>query len=161
MRYKKIQCKIKLKIKILISDHYFYDPEVNMELMDKTILVIEDDEIICRLLSYILQKAGYTVLVCKTAKEAFKWLKENHPSAVLCDIALPDISGDKILTLIRKIDYGSKLPVVAVTSSAQPGDKERILGCGFDGYIAKPFKTTTFVSEVEEYIKKYKVYEAQ
>jgi CheY-like chemotaxis protein len=124
-----------------------------MEIQKNTILVIEDDEAICKLISYILQKSGYSVIICKTGIEAFNWLKNNLPVIVLCDIALPDINGEKILTFIRRLDRSYKIPVVAVTGIARTGDKERFLKRGFTGYISKPFNTSTFVSEIQKFIE--------
>lgn len=123
-----------------------------MEVRENTILVIEDDETICKLIFHVLHKAGFSVIVCKTGKEAFSWLEKNLPEIVLCDISLPDMSGEKILTSIRRLEHTFDLPVIAVTGVARAGDKERLLKHGFTGYISKPFKTLDFVSEIRKYI---------
>ena len=61
------------------------------------------------------------------------------PDLVLCDIALPGLDGVEVLKRLRDIERLNALPVVAVTSHAMAGDRERFLDAGFDAYLSKPF----------------------
>ena len=125
-----------------------------MKVTSNTVLVVEDNEAICKLFSFLLKKAGYSFVICRTGKEAFNWIKNHLPVIVLCDISLPDVSGEEVLTYIRKLEHTSNLPVIAVTAIARIGDREKFLNKGFTGYISKPIKTKTFVSEIQKFIKK-------
>jgi CheY-like chemotaxis protein len=124
-----------------------------MEVTSNTILVIEDNEAICKLFSFLLKKKGYSVVFCETGKEACEWISNNLPLIVLCDISLPDMNGEEVLSFIKKLEHTADLPILAVTAIARSGDKEKFLSQGFTGYISKPVNTATFVSEIQKYIK--------
>jgi CheY-like chemotaxis protein len=125
-----------------------------MNNLSNLILIIEDNESICKLFSFLLKKAGYDTAIFNTGKEACDWIDSNLPTIVLCDISLPDMNGVEVLEHIKRLNHTSKLPVIAVTAIARSGDREKYLKVGFDGYIPKPVNTTTFVSEIQKFIKK-------
>ena len=117
-----------------------------------TIVVIEDIGSITKLLSIILRKAGYEVETFETGEAACEWLKENEPNLVLCDIMLPGMHGEEVLSFIRNLPHGKDMNVLAVTALANPGDKERLLKHGFTDHIPKPINPGTFISQIQEYI---------
>jgi len=118
-----------------------------------TIVVIEDIGSITKLLSIILRKAGYEVITFETGESACEWLRDNLPSLVLCDIMLPGMHGEEVLSYIRTLAHGNDLNVLAVTALANPGDRERLLRHGFTEHIAKPINPGTFISQIQEYIQ--------
>jgi CheY-like chemotaxis protein len=124
-----------------------------MDILPNSILIVEDNDSICKLFSFLLKKAGYNPTIFTTGKECCNWINNNLPIIVLCDISLPDMSGVDVLEHIKKLKHTEKLSVIAVTAIARSGDKEKYLKLGFDGYIPKPINTTTFVSEIQKYIK--------
>jgi CheY-like chemotaxis protein len=124
-----------------------------MEVSPNTILVVEDNEATCKLFSFLLEKAGYSLVICRTGKDALTWLEDHLPILIICDISLPDMRGGEILDSIRRFANAPNLPVIAVTAIARKGDKEKFLEQGFTGYISKPINTVTFVSEIQKYIK--------
>jgi CheY-like chemotaxis protein len=118
-----------------------------------TIVVIEDIGSITKLLSIILRKAGYEVVTFEAGEPACEWLRDNEPILVLCDIMLPGMHGEEVLSYIRTLQHGKELRVLAVTALANPGDKERLLNHGFTDHIAKPINPGTFISQIQEYIR--------
>jgi two-component system cell cycle response regulator len=125
-----------------------------MEVTSNTVLIIEDNESISKIFSFLLKKEGYSIVFCKTGKEAFNWIDNHLPIIVICDISLPDMNGEEVLAYIKKLEHTVDLPVLAVTAIARAGDKEKFLNMGFTGYISKPINTATFVSEIQKYLKK-------
>jgi two-component system, cell cycle response regulator DivK len=124
-----------------------------MEKLDNTILLVEDTDSIVLLFKHLIQKAGFTLIACKTGMEALEWMKSKVPILVLLDISLPDIQGDEILKKIQKMDDYKGIPVVAVTAMAREGDREKYLNMGFSGYIPKPIDNVSFITQIKQFIK--------
>ncbi len=126
---------------------------MNATRRSNTIVVIEDIGSITKLLSIILRKAGFEVETFETGEAACEWLKENLPILVLCDIMLPGMHGEEVLSFIRTLAHGADLNVLAVTALANPGDRERLLKHGFTDHIAKPINPGTFITQIQNYIQ--------
>lgn len=114
----------------------------------KTFCVIEDNEPIRKLFTLLLRKAGHTVHDFALGETAMEWLAENETPIVLCDIMLPDTSGEDVLEFIRNLPSGNSVKVIALTAFARQGDREKFLEMGFDGYIAKPINPQSFVEDI-------------
>lgn len=117
-----------------------------------TIVIIEDIGSITKLLSIILRKAGYDAIAFDTGEAACEWFRENEPLLVLCDIMLPGMHGEEVLSFIRTLPHGKDLRVLAVTALANPGDRDRLLKHGFSDHIAKPINPGTFITQIKEFI---------
>lgn len=117
-----------------------------------TIVIIEDIGSITKLLSIILKKAGYAVVAFDTGEAACEWFRENEPQLVLCDIMLPGMHGEEVLSFLRTLPHGKELRVLAVTALANPGDRDRLLKHGFTEHIPKPINPGTFISQIKQYI---------
>lgn len=120
-----------------------------MEVKKGLICVIEDNKSISKLFATILQKNGYETIEFFDATSALDWLKNNSPICILTDVLLPDMNGTEFLAEVRKIENLKNLPIIAITGLAQPGDEQKLLSAGFDGYMSKPINIATFVSEIE------------
>jgi DNA-binding response OmpR family regulator len=118
------------------------------------ICIIEDMKPIRKLLTTILEKAGFATVDFPDGTSSMEWLRDNKPDAVVMDIMLPDMSGTDVLHYIRSLSDGSKIPVIAVTGFAQPGDRDKYISSGFDHYIAKPINTATFPDDIKKLIRK-------
>lgn len=125
-----------------------------MEKLDNAILLVEDNDPIILLFQHLIKKAGFALTVCKIGVAALDWMKNNVPSIVLLDISLPDISGEEIFKKMKEMEHYKGVPAIAVTAIARQGDKEKYLEMGFDGYIPKPINNETFVSQIQQFIKK-------
>jgi two-component system, cell cycle response regulator DivK len=118
----------------------------------KTALIIEDQPdnmiLICRL----LEKAGYQTLQAVTGMQGFDMALKEKPDFIILDIQLPDIEGTEVLRRIRNSETGATVPVIAMTSYAMSGDREKLLAAGCDGYIEKPIDPIRVISQIRSII---------
>jgi len=121
--------------------------------MKKKILVVEDNEQNLYLASFLLERNGYEVITAKDGLEAIENAKAEKPDLILMDIQLPEMDGFEATRRIKEIPEISYVPIIAVTSYAMVGDREKALASGCVGYIEKPFMPETFISEVERYLR--------
>jgi len=115
------------------------------------IFIIEDNEQNIYLMNYLLSNAGHTLIEVKGGREAIEKIKHISVDLILLDIQLPDMSGYEVAQEFRKISGLDNVPIVAVTSYAMNGDKERALLSGCDYYLKKPIDPDTFVKKIEKY----------
>ena len=119
--------------------------------MKSKILIIEDNEQNLYLVTFILEKYGYIVIQARNGQEGIDIAKENCPSLILLDIQLPAMDGYDVAKELRKI-LGDTVPIIAITSYAMPGDREKALKAGCSDYITKPINPDTFMTNIEQYL---------
>ncbi len=113
--------------------------------MNRNIYVVEDNEKNMKLFRAILKLIPDIQLYEETRGDlGLELIKSGNPDLVILDIQLPEMSGIEICLELRKIEKFKKIPIIAVTSFAMKGDKERIMSAGFDEYISKPIKVAEF-----------------
>ena len=117
------------------------------------VLVIEDNERNRYLISFILKGAGYEVIEAITGEEGVKIAIRDQPDLVLMDIQLPGIDGYEATRRIRSSPAGGKIPIIALTSYAMTGDRERALAAGCTGYVEKPINPDTIMDEIQKYLR--------
>ncbi len=122
--------------------------------MSKTILIVEDNENNMMLVRDVLELKGYSVLPATTGAEGVRLAIEARPDLILMDIQLPDIDGITAFAQIRANDAAKHIPMLAVSASVMPEEKQKILASGFDAYITKPLNMKSFVETVEKFIGK-------
>lgn len=120
--------------------------------MKRTLLVIEDNEQNLYLMRFLLEKRGFAVLSATRGRDGIRMALDGKPQAILLDIQLPEMDGYAVAAELRKHPELEGIPIVAVTSYAMAGDREKILAAGADGYIEKPINPETFVAEIERYL---------
>ncbi len=120
--------------------------------MSRTILLIEDNEQNRYLATFLLEQHGYRVVSAEDGPSGIGLAKSLGPDLILLDIQLPLMDGYSVARALRSIDVLSEIPCIAVTSYAMPGDREKCLAAGCDGYIEKPINPETFVSEIERFL---------
>jgi len=123
--------------------------------MKKTILVIEDNEKNLYLTTYLLEKHGYKVIPARDGRIGVDLADQVKPLLILLDIQLPEMDGYAVAEELRNNPSLDDVPIVAVTSYAMAGDRERILATGCQGYIEKPINPSTFVDDVEKHLKNH------
>ncbi|HOP46306.1 MAG TPA: response regulator [Desulfobacteraceae bacterium] len=120
--------------------------------MNNTLLIIEDNEQNFYMMRFLLEKKGFTVIGAENGREGIEMALHNKPLAILLDIQLPEMDGYAVAAELKQHDEMDDVPIIAVTSYAMVGDRERILAAGATGYIEKPIDPETFVSEIIEYL---------
>jgi two-component system cell cycle response regulator DivK len=121
--------------------------------MKAKILVIEDNEQNLYLITFILEKNGYEVVQARDGRQGIELAGRVEPALIILDIQLPVMDGYAVARELRNNPALADVPIVAVTSYAMVGDRERILAAGCTGYIEKPINPHTFIAEVERYLK--------
>ena len=117
----------------------------------KQILVVEDNPTNMYLITFILKSKGYEILEAKCGEEGVEMAIKELPDVVIMDIQLPGIDGMEATKRIRNSKADGKMPIIALTSYAMIGDREKALEAGCTGYIEKPINPDTFISEIEKF----------
>jgi two-component system KDP operon response regulator KdpE len=100
------------------------------------VLIVDDENGICRFMTTILESQGYEAIVARTGAEAYAAVVSRSPDLVLLDLGLPDIDG---IAIIQSVREWSQIPIVVVSARMHEKDKVVALDAGADDYITKPF----------------------
>ena len=119
--------------------------------MAKVILIVDDEPKNIKLFGDLLQKFGYTIIVATDGKQGVELAKARKPDLILMDIMMPNMDGLEATRILKADATTNSTPVIALTSYAMAGDKERILQAGCDQYITKPVDIKEFLRIVAEY----------
>jgi two-component system cell cycle response regulator DivK len=120
--------------------------------MSYTLLIIEDNEQNYYMMRFLLEKHGFTIIGAETGRDGIDKALRYKPHAILLDIQLPEMDGYAVAAELKKHAEMEGVPIIAVTSYAMMGDRERILAAGATGYIEKPINPETFVGEIRKYL---------
>jgi two-component system, cell cycle response regulator DivK len=120
--------------------------------MNTHILIIEDNEQNLYLATYLLKHHGFTVSAAHSGPEGIEMAAKIQPGLIILDIQLPQMDGYAVARELRNNPALKHVPIVAVTSYAMVGDRERTLAAGCNGYIEKPINPDTFTAEIEHYL---------
>lgn len=121
--------------------------------MKSKILYIEDNEQNMYLVTFILEKHGYEVCAATDGQEGIDLAARIKPDLILLDIQLPLMDGYAVARQLRTNPDLAEIPIVAVTSYAMAGDREKALAAGCCGYIEKPINPDTFMQQVEQHMQ--------
>jgi CheY-like chemotaxis protein len=119
----------------------------------KTILVVEDNELNMKLVKGLIKIGKYRMLEAIDAESGIELIREQRPDLVLMDIQLPGMDGLSATKIIKEDPSLKDIPIIALTSYAMQGDKEKAIEAGCTGYIAKPIDTRKFLETLAQYLK--------
>lgn len=105
----------------------------------KRVLLAEDHPGTIEVMQTELEVLGYEVVVAQDGQEAVEKAAAESPDIIVMDIIMPKLDGFQAAARIRENPRTKDIPILAATALARPGDRERCLESGCDGYIAKPF----------------------
>jgi CheY-like chemotaxis protein len=120
--------------------------------MRAKILLIEDNAQNRYLVRFLLEQRGHEILQAETGPRGLELAAEMRPELILLDIQLPGMDGHAVARALKSNPELSAIPIVAVTSYAMVGDREKCLEAGAEGYIEKPINPESFVLEVERFL---------
>jgi CheY-like chemotaxis protein len=121
--------------------------------MKRTILIVEDNEQNLYLTTFLLEQSGFKVEAARSGSEGIALACLIQPDLILLDIQLPRVDGYAVARALRQNPVLNDVNIVAVTSYAMAGDRERALEAGCNGCIEKPINPDTFLNEIEKYLK--------
>lgn len=114
-------------------------------------MCIEDNEQNYYLVKVLLNSRGYEVLWARDGQEGIDKADQSRPDLILLDIQLPIMDGYEVARRLRSNPELTQIPVLAVTSYAMTGDREKALNAGCNGYIEKPIDPDTFLAQIDQY----------
>ncbi|QEM68803.1 response regulator [Geobacter sp. FeAm09] len=120
--------------------------------MKKKVLVIEDNEQNLYLVTFILERYGYEVSAARDGGAGIDLAAQLKPDIILLDIQLPIMDGYAVAQRLRANAALDRVPIIAVTSYAMAGDREKAIAAGCNGYIEKPINPESFMQQIEQYL---------
>lgn len=120
--------------------------------MSRTILMIEDNEQNRYLARFLLKSCGYSIDEASDGPRGITLASSGSYDLILLDIQLPGMDGYAVASELRKNPVTGDVPIIAVTSYAMAGDREKAMAAGCSGYIEKPINPETFVAEIEKFM---------
>lgn len=122
------------------------------KLMQKKILIVEDNDLNMKLFHDLLEAHGYIILESFNGIDALKMARQHVPDLILMDIQLPEVSGLEVTKWIKQDDNLKHIPIIAITAFAMKGDEEKIRQGGCEAYMSKPISIPDFLNTVKKYL---------
>jgi CheY-like chemotaxis protein len=119
--------------------------------MSRTVLLIEDNAQNRYLATFLLERSGYRVVPAQDGPTGIELARTLQPHLILLDLQLPGMDGYAVARALRAFETLRTTPLIAVTSYAMVGDREKSLAAGCTGYIEKPIDPATFVADIERF----------
>ena len=116
---------------------------------EKTILVIEDNDLNMKLIRALLKLKDYQTIEAVDAENGIELAREYHPDLILMDLQLPGMDGLTATRLIKNDSVMKDIPIVAMTGYAMQGDDEQMGDGGFVSYLTKPIDTRSFLENID------------
>ena len=120
--------------------------------MKPKVLVIEDNEQNLYLVTFLLERYGLEIIPARTGPQGLALADHVRPDLILLDIQLPGMDGYEVARRLKQNALLVDVPIVAVTSYAMEGDREKGLLAGCVGYIEKPINPETFLMEIRPFL---------
>ena len=122
--------------------------------MNKTILVVEDQEDNRQILRDLLASSGFLMIEAHDGQQALAMARSQRPDLILMDIQLPVVDGYEATRSIKRDPELKHIPVIAVTSYALSGDEELAREAGCDAYVAKPYSTRHLLAKIGQFLER-------
>ncbi len=118
----------------------------------KKVLIIEDNENNMYMMRFIVNKLGHEVLEARDGASGVDLAERERPDLILMDIQLPVLDGYAATRRIREDPALAAIPIIAVTSYAMVGDREKAIAAGCTAYVEKPIDPPSFIKVLEKYV---------
>jgi two-component system cell cycle response regulator DivK len=120
--------------------------------MQKSILIVEDNELNMKLFNDLLEAHGYRTVQTRSGMETVGLAREHRPDLILMDIQLPEVSGLEVTGWLKADEALRHIPVIAITAFAMKGDEEKIRRGGCEAYLSKPISIVKFLETIRIYL---------
>lgn len=120
--------------------------------MPHTILVVDDEPALLRLMEFVLSKQGHTMLTATDGEEALEMTRSQRPDLIVLDIMMPKLDGYQVAEAIRSDDELKHTPIIMLSAKAQEEDIERGVAAGVDRYVTKPFSPDELATIVSDHL---------
>jgi len=124
--------------------------------MKETILIVEDEKDIVKMLDYNLKKEGYKILVAHDGEDALDTANAKHPDLILLDLMLPGVDGLEVCKQLKLERKTASIPVIMLTAKTQESDKVVGLELGADDYVTKPFSPRELIARIKAVLRRGK-----
>jgi len=124
--------------------------------MKETILIVEDEKDIVKMLAYNLKKEGFTTLSSNRGEIAIGLAKKEHPDMIILDIMLPGMDGLEVCKTLKNDAATASIPVIMLTAKSQESDKIVGLELGADDYMTKPFSPRELIARIKAVLRRAK-----
>lgn len=121
-----------------------------------TVMVVDDDEAICRLVVLALSRVGYTVIPIGSGASALEKLTLVQPDLIIMDILMPFLNGLDVVRQIRADPQTALIPVMFLSSQADPAAKHEGISAGGQLYLTKPFKVNELLQNIRDLLENSK-----
>src|SRR5436853_2785520 len=113
--------------------------------MTARILIVEDDDPSRELVTFLLERAGYTIQYAQDGAAGLRAALSDDPDLIISDLQMPRIDGYELVRRLLGDQRWRRVPLIAVSAFSMSGAREKALAAGFDGYFSKPIRPETFV----------------
>lgn len=120
--------------------------------MQKTVLIVEDNELNMKLFRDLLEAHGIATVETRDGLKALDLARKHKPDLILMDIQLPQISGLDVTRMLKEDSELKVIPVIAITAFAMKGDEQKIRDGGCEDYLSKPITVTKLIETVQKYL---------
>ena len=124
--------------------------------MKETILIVEDEKDIVKMLDYNLKKEGYKTLVANDGEDAIAAANTKHPDLILLDLMLPGMDGLEVCKTLKAESKTALTPIIMLTAKSQESDKVVGLELGADDYVTKPFSPRELIARIKAVLRRMK-----
>lgn len=118
--------------------------------MSMKILIVEDDEIVLKIIEHQLEAEGYKIITAQDGMMAFEIIKKNNIDLIISDIMMPNMTGLTMLSLLKRFYY-NKIPIIFISSLDQADLITKSLGLGVEDYLVKPINFPELLMKVKKY----------
>jgi len=119
----------------------------------KKILVVDDDKKSRYLVSFLLEKEGFKVIMATNGLEGIEAARKQQVDLIIMDIKMPKMDGYETTRRIRRLKKYKSIPIIALTSYAITEDKEKVIKAGCTEYMSKPITPETFINEIKKFLE--------
>lgn len=120
--------------------------------MKARILLVEDNADNLELARYLLAASGYEVLLATDGAQGLAGARVHLPDLIVSDLQMPVMDGYALITQLRQDPVCRDIPIIAMTAFSMPGDEQRVIEAGFDGYLSKPIEPQLFASQIAGFL---------